>query len=136
MTPQDYEKCLLALVMWREARGEGSPGMVAVGCVIRNRVKAGWYRGSWTENITHRNEFTSMSVLGDPGTVAYFMGGSESGRAAMSIADSLYSGTQPDVTNGALFYENPAIATSKWFIDNVRNKRPKVAEIGQHVFYS
>ena len=131
-----YTTSLLALTVWREARGEGIEGMRAVACVVRNRVLAGWFGGSWRGNLIAKNQFTSMSVTGDGNLVLWLDPNEKLGAAALAVAASVYSGGQADVTGGALYYENPEVATSKWFIQNVRNKRPKVATIGRHTFYA
>ena len=130
-----YETVMLALVMWREARGEGRDGMRAVGHVVRNRHKAGW--GSVVECIVKKNQFTSMSVPGDSQLtrwpkVSEFLD-------TLHDAQRILDDSDPDITGGALYYENPDVATSAWFINNVRLntvEHPSTATIGRHVFYA
>ena len=58
---QDFEKSILALCVWR-ARNQGMDGMLAVACVIANRVKA-WGK-SWAEVV---NQFSKD----DPETIVW-----------------------------------------------------------------
>jgi Cell Wall Hydrolase len=54
---------MLALAIYREARGEDLTGKVAVGCVIRNRVQhPGWYGRNWFAVITKPYQFSSFNV--------------------------------------------------------------------------
>jgi len=129
-----YVEWLLALVMWREARGEGLEGMRAVAHVIRNRVFM-WHKG-WIEVITAKNQFSSMASKGDGQLVMWPQDGDQDFEVAKRVARAVLTGLDQDLTKGAVYYENPQVATSAWFINNVRKRRPKVAEIGRHVFYA
>lgn len=129
MTLSDYEKALLAIVIFREARSDGVDGMAAVGSVVANRVKAGW--GSWASVITKRNQFSSISVIGDSQTVVY------PGDDVMlfNLAESIYFGDIPDPTKGSLYYANEANVTSQWYKDNIMtDAHPVLAVIGSQTF--
>lgn len=130
---QDYNTSLLAVVAYREARGEGPEGIRAVMNVIKNRVNAGW--GDWSKVITGRNQFTSISVPGNSQTVIWPAKPDPIFDTCMAIATDVMAGTSADNTGGALYYGNPRDITSSWFINNVVNKRPKTASIGLHDFY-
>lgn len=129
----DYNTALLAVVGYREARGEGPEGIRAVMNVIKNRVTAGW--GDWSKVITGKNQFTSISVPGDSQTVVWPAKPDPIFDSCMQIATDVYTGTGADTTGGALFYGNPRDLTSTWFINNVVNKRQKTVTIGHHDFY-
>ena len=130
-----YATVALALCMWREARGEGLEGMRAVAHVVRNRHLGGW--GSLVQVITAPKQFSSMSLRGDTQTTAWPSDTDGSFAAALLMADQMLSGTPgPDPTGGALYYENKAVATSEWFIKNVRNRMRQTATIGNHTFYA
>lgn len=132
-----YETVMLALVMWREARGEGRDGQRAVGHVVRNRAKAGW--GSVVECIVKKNQFTSMSVPGDGQLTRWPSDEDATFRNTLYDAQRILDGSDGDLTGGALYYENPEVATSAWFINNVRlntAEHPSTATIGRHVFYA
>lgn len=123
----DFARCL-----WGEARGEGYCGMMAVACVIWNRHHA------WSQTVeqivTGKNQFTSMDGAGpqpaqnDP---QYMQ--------AVAIVNGFYTGPVEDITNGALYYANLAIATSGWFFSSiVKNvsQHPVKAIIGKHTFFA
>lgn len=133
---KQYRIMLLAIVLWREARGEGRDGMVAVACVIRNRMRAGWYGRSLHRNITAKNQFTSISVAGDPNLRAWPTEDDPTIVTAVEVSDAILYGNAPDITGGALYYEHPAAANSEWFRLNVRERLQVTARIGRQVFYA
>jgi N-acetylmuramoyl-L-alanine amidase len=137
MTQADFEKALLALVIWREARNQGEDGMRAVGHVIRNRVFS--WGSSYTRIITGKNQFTSISVHTDPETVIYPALGDAQFNFCLRIADDIYNNVDPDITMGSLYYYNPATATSQWFTDNIVSQsevHPLKAKVGSQLFYA
>ena len=130
-----YETVMLALVMWREARGEGRDGMRAVGHVVRNRHKAGW--GSVVDCITKKNQFTSMSVPGDGQLTRW----PKTGEFLNTLHDAnrILDGSDGDLTKGALYYANLEIATSGWFFEHIVGDpvgHPVTATIGRHTFFA
>lgn len=134
----NYEAFMLALVIWREARGEGDEGMVAVGRVIANRVAHGW--GDWIKVITAPAQFSSISIMGDPQTVKWPQVPDKAWERAQELANAFvgHSGEAlaPDPTGGATFYWNPATATSGWFKHSVESgKLQKTVTINRHDFY-
>jgi spore germination cell wall hydrolase CwlJ-like protein len=122
---------LLALAVYREARGEDLAAMIAVGCVIRNRVQhPGWYGRTWFEVITRPYQFSSFN-LGEPNSIVF---GSPTDRAwqdSVSAALSVMGGA-PDPTGGAKFYfdESTLKDPPKWASTYVRT-----ADIGEFRFY-
>lgn len=131
------DEYVLALTAWREASDQGLPGMQAVMCVVRNRaVKGGT---SVSHQCVARNQFTSMSVKGDPNTVRWPGSTETPWLVAQTLAHGVINGTLEDSTNGALYYANLTIANSKWFTTNIINdpiNHPVVAKIGDHTFYA
>lgn len=122
----DYNRTLLALVMWREARGEGSEGMKAVGCVVRNRVK----NDTWTQIITAKWQFSSMTAPGDLMLVQWPVEGDSQFLEVMLLADGIYNGAIVDITNGATHYFNPNVVLPKWAAS-----LSKTMTLGHHDFY-
>lgn len=121
-----YNRTLLALVMWREARGEGSEGMKAVGCVVRNRVK----NDTWTQIITAKWQFSSMTAPGDLMLIQWPVEGDSQFLEAMLLADGIYNGAIVDITNGATHYFNPNVVLPKWAAS-----LSKTMTLGHHDFY-
>lgn len=54
MLPSDYVVSALADLMWNDQE-DGTPGMIARGLLVRNRVMAGWNGGDWIKNIEDFN---------------------------------------------------------------------------------
>ena len=126
MTWDDYNKSLLALTVWREARGEGQTGMQAVGCVIRNRVAD----SDWARVMSAKWQFSSLTAPGDPMLVQWPVYGDASWETAMQVSEGIYTNTLPDITHGATHYFNPSVVLPSWAASMT-----KVASIGHHDFY-
>jgi len=136
MTIKEYEIALAAVCAWREARSEGLTGMRMVLAVMANRAHNGGF-GDWITVITKRGQFSSMSIAGDSQLVLWPLN-TDTFRLLLIDAEKFRNGSEVDPTNGALYYENPKVATSKWFIDNIRGNpvdHPIVARTEHHVFY-
>lgn len=141
----DYEKLLLPLMMWREARGEGRDGMRAVGHVAWNRHQRG--RPLW-QVITDDAQFTSINPPGktsDPQLDVWPREKDPRFAEALQLASDIMSGKDPDPTGGATYYWNPKASDEEsWFSRNIAPQdeptipRPgyQVALVqGQHIFY-
>lgn len=109
---------LLARLISAEARGEPYIGQVAVGAVVLNRIDHPSFPNSLSGVIYQSGAF---SCLYD-------------GQFDQPISDSAYraarealSGSDP--TGGAIYYFNPATATSSWIWS-----RPLLIVIGSHRF--
>jgi N-acetylmuramoyl-L-alanine amidase len=130
MTPAEYSKFLLALVIYREARGEGEVGMIAVAHVIANRCFT-WGK-SYHDVILGQNQFSSMSVPNDPELHVW----PALGDPVFDIAEAAYSGFSKDPTGGALYYANESVVTSGWYQRNVMDnpEHPVLVVLGRHTF--
>ncbi|WJH32974.1 cell wall hydrolase [Paenibacillus sp. CC-CFT747] len=108
----------LARIIHAEARGESFQGQVAVGAVVLNRVQSNSFPDSISGVIFQPGQFSAVrdgQYQLAPDSSAY-----EAARTALNGYDP---------TGGALFYYNPAIATSSWM-----KARPAKLTIGNHVF--
>lgn len=111
---------LLARVISAEARGEPYSGQVAVGAVILNRV----------EHPSFPN--TIAGVVYQPGAFTCMV----DGQFDQPVAESAYRAAREalngaDPSGGAIYYFNPATATSAWIWS-----RPLIKVIGKHRFCS
>ena len=111
---------LLARLISAEARGEPYQGQVAVGAVVLNRMDHPSFPNTLSGVIYQRGAFTCLS----------------DGQFDQPIADSAYQAARDalngaDPTGGAIYYFNPATATSKWIWS-----RPVLLIIGKHRFCS
>lgn len=110
MTWLDFNQSLLALVLWREAQGEGREGMLAVACVIRNRGHNTAL--AETQAMEAKWQFSSMTAPGDFMLTKWPLPGDKAFEVAMDIVTNL--DTLPDITNGATHYFATSIPAPKW----------------------
>ena len=111
---------LLARLISAEARGEPYEGQVAVGAVVLNRVEHPSFPNSVAEVIYQPGAFSCL----------------DDGQFDEPVAESAYRAARDamngwDPTYGAIYYFNPATATSKWIWS-----RPLIVNIGKHRFCS
>lgn len=111
---------LLARLISAEARGEPYEGQVAVGAVVLNRVKhpsfpntvAGVIYQPWAFSCINDGQFNEPVS-----------------QSAYRAAKDALNGWDP--SGGAIYYFNPAKATSSWIWS-----RPVIVTIGSHLFCS
>lgn len=117
---QSGDVYLLARVISAEARGEPYIGQVAVGAVVLNRVRHSSFPNSISGVIYQSGAFSCL----------------DDGQFDEPIAESAYRAARDalngaDPSGGAIYYFNPATATSKWIWS-----RPLIVTIGKHRFCS
>ncbi|MCG0277344.1 MAG: LysM peptidoglycan-binding domain-containing protein [Thermanaeromonas sp.] len=115
-TPEEFE--LLARLVYAEARGEPYAGQVAVAAVVLNRVRDGRFPNTIAGVIYEPYAFESVyngQIWLQPNATAY-----QAAREALAGKDP---------SGGALFFWNPATATSPWVWT-----RKIITVIGNHVF--
>ena len=129
----------LALVAWKEARGEGPSGISAVMHVIKNRIGRAGFGKTLHDCIYGKNQFSSMSVPGDPQFNLKPKANDTLYAACLAEAESILAGEGDDITKGAVYYANLAnIEKGGWFERNVLanpEKYPVMARIGRHTFF-
>lgn len=111
---------LLARLISAEARGEPYVGQVAVGAVVLNRMEHPSFPNTMSGVIYQKGAFTCI----------------DDGQFNQPVADSAYRAARDalngsDPSGGAIYYFNPATATSKWIWS-----RPLIVTIGKHRFCS
>ncbi len=109
---------LLARLISAEARGEPYNGQVAVGAVVLNRMKHPAFPSTMSGVIYQSGAFSCIA----------------DGQFNQPVADSAYRAARDalngaDPSGGAIYYFNPATATSKWIWS-----RPLIVVIGKHRF--
>lgn len=109
---------LLARLISAEARGEPYTGQVAVGAVVLNRVESPAFPNTMSGVIYQSGAFTCI----------------QDGQFWGTVADSAYQAARDaingwDPSGGAIYYFNPATATSSWIWS-----RPLIVVIGKHRF--
>ena len=109
---------LLARTIYAEGRGEPYVGQVAIGAVILNRVRSSQFPNTISGVVYQKNAFTAVT----DGQINL-----TPNETAMKAARDAINGWDP--SGGAIYYYNPAVATSSWIFD-----RQTVTVIGKHVF--
>ena len=109
---------LLAKTIYAEGRGEPYVGQVAIGAVIMNRIRNSAFPNTVSGVVYQKGAFTAV----DDGQINL-----TPNETAMKAAKDAINGWDP--TGGALYYYNPAVATSAWIFE-----RETITVIGKHVF--
>lgn len=109
---------LLARLIYGEARGESYVGQVAVGAVVMNRIKSASFPNTMSGVIYQKYAFTAV----DDGQINL-----TPNATARKAAQDAMNGWDPSY--GAIYYYNPATATSQWIFS-----RKTTVTIGNHVF--
>lgn len=112
------EVYLLAKTIYAEGRGEPYTGQVAIGAVVLNRVRHPSFPNTISGVVYQKHAFTAVS----DGQINL-----TPNETAMRAARDAINGWDP--SGGAIYYYNPAVATSSWIFD-----RQTVTVIGKHVF--
>jgi hypothetical protein len=137
MDSTGFEKSILALALWREDRGAGLDGMIAVGNCLHNRVKT--WKQSWSQVVEGKNQLSSMTYLGDSQTIVYPDIREPLFISLIQKIDDIYQGKGTDLSNGGLYYCNPsAITKGGWFEKTIIGnpaEHPICAHAGGHIFY-
>lgn len=114
----DSDIALLARLIYGEARGESYVGQVAVGAVVMNRIKSASFPNTMSGVIYQSYAFTAVS----DGQINL-----TPNETARKAAIDAMNGWDPSY--GAIYYYNPAVATSQWIFT-----RQTTVTIGNHVF--
>ena len=117
-TSSSGDTALLARLISAEARGESYEGQVAVGAVVMNRIAHPSFPNTMAGVIYQKGAFSCL----------------DDGQFDQPVAQSAYQAARDamngyDPTGGAIYYFNPATATSKWIWS-----RPLLVVIGKHRF--
>jgi spore germination cell wall hydrolase CwlJ-like protein len=137
MNASEKDRDILARTLWAEARGEGLPGQVAVGCVIRNRVNDGKDRSWWGEGYTgvclKPYQFSCWNK-NDP-NYPYLSGAKpippKQFAQAQRAADLVISGVEPDMTKGATHYYATTMPKPPVWVQGAT----ETFRLGNHVFF-
>jgi N-acetylmuramoyl-L-alanine amidase len=112
---QWWEVCLLALVVWREARGEPFPAQLAVACSIRNRVQnPKWWGHDYATVITKKWQYSSIAAPNDPQLTLYPQTGDTAFEACLDLAGLVYDGQVANPMAGADSYYDDSILAPAW----------------------
>lgn len=113
MIPQPYsditDQDLLALCIYREARGEGLLGKRGVAWTVLNRVKRpSWWGTTIREVILHKWQFSSFNE-DDPNSDVWPRDTDPVWVDCVDEAGTAISGESQDPTSGAVYYFSPPL---------------------------
>jgi N-acetylmuramoyl-L-alanine amidase len=114
----EKELDLLTRLVYAESRGEPYEGQVAVAAVVLNRVESPHFPDTVRDVIFQRGAFSVVRHGQLPKKTS-----EQARRAVLDAARGI------DPSKGALYFYNPDISSSEWIFT-----RPRVTEIGNHVF--
>lgn len=148
MTGDSVIKGQLGLLAWREGHVHGGlDNSLAVAFVIRNRVRAGWHGGSWTEVLENHSLYAAtleipaskLPDMRDPNVMRFFQ--MIDGVYEGSLADKLTvaPATKNGEGKGGLFYGELHRPLRAWFQKNVLDdaeNHPRTSQIGQVTFFA
>ncbi len=134
---QAWSYSLLALTLWREARGESTNAKVAVACSIKNRVdRPSWWGKSLIEVLTKKWQYSSMTDPKDRQLTTWPQPQDASFEECLSIAWGVMEGVYNSPVPGADSYYDDSLqgdARPKWAKEHPERF---VGKVGRLNFYN
>jgi hypothetical protein len=135
MTPEGFIRAQLAGYAYAEAFASGGyDSMLAVACVMRNRVRAGWHGGDWIANLNAAGEYQPFAPI-EP----FWVLTNPNFRRVLQEIDDVHTGVFEDAyTSGGLFYLDSGLLQSgrdlrAWFSEKILKdaaNHPRIAQVG------
>jgi spore germination cell wall hydrolase CwlJ-like protein len=126
-----YESALLALTIWREARGEPMQCKLAVAYSVMNRVqRPSWWGRSLADVLGKKWQYSSLTAPGDPNLIKYPVRGDASFRECLEAADLAITQVAYNPAPGADSYHDISIDPPPWAL-----KARFVVQLGRIRFY-
>jgi len=127
---------LMALTIWREARGESFDARTGVAFVIRNRVnRPCWWGKTWLQVCFTKWQFSGVTGVGDGNLIKWpqenHIADWKSWEDCLLIAEKVYNGQLSDPTKGATHYHDDSIDYPQAWGDNMQ----PTTSIGKLRFY-
>lgn len=112
---RSVDLAIFALTVWRESRGEGTPGMKAVACSIRNRVlRPTWWGSTYYEVTTRRLQYSAMTLKNDPQLTTWPTRADPQFNQALWICSEVMDGRMESPVTGADSYYDDSIRPPAW----------------------
>lgn len=129
-----YEIVLLALLVYREARGESHEAKIAVAHTVMNRVAhPGWWGRDVVSCITKKWQYSSLTDPNDRQLTVWPPKGDRAFEECMTVAALVLSGVYNSPLKGIDSYYDDSIQAPKWARDNPERF---VGKIGRLNFYN
>jgi hypothetical protein len=149
MTGSDFICGQIALKAYQDGFSEGLDGMRAICHVLKNRVDAGWWGGSWIDVLSHHRDYSYRvepypDTLPDPRVYSF--------QCLLQEVNRIFNGSQPDdilvpanpsfashVYKPALYYGRLDQITSDHFLDDISRRpdiHPRISQVGMLFFFA
>lgn len=132
-----YEIALLALTLWREARGESRDARIAVAHTVKNRLsKPGWWGNDWISVLTKKWQYSSLTDPKDGQLTAWPAASDHVFEECLEIAQAVIEGTIRSQLAGIDSYFDDSLQgdlVPKWARENPSKF---VGKIGRLNFYN
>jgi N-acetylmuramoyl-L-alanine amidase len=122
----------LALVVWREARGESRESQAGVACSILNRVdRPSWWGTTILSVVTKKWQYSSMTDPHDRQLTTWPREGDVSWETCLQVALGVIDGRIKTAVPGADSYYDVSIPAPKW-----ATPQTFVGQVGKIRFYN
>lgn len=129
---RSWELCLLALLVWREARGESYECRVQVACSVRDRVRhPKWWGNDYVSVCAKKYQFSSLADPKDPQLTTWPQADDHVFEECLKIAQGVIDDALIGSLQGADSYYDVSIHAPAWATPDKR-----VGQIGRIVFYN
>lgn len=138
------ERDVVALTLHHEASAEGRQGMLAVGCVLRNRRAWGKWGPTLRDVCLAHKQFSCWRPAGGVTNYTRLVNHAQAIRdgkrpaalqLAYDVAAAVLSAAQADITNGADHYYAPRAMKPVNRVPAWAANVPACAVIGGHIFF-
>lgn len=156
MTGADFLTAELARIAWLEGSSEGLSGAKAVAFTVRNRVRAGWFGGSWAEILSHHRDWSATQeplpvTVPDPREPGFrallqdvtniFTGQTEDNItiAQDPISSSMRLGGVAVAPNPCLYFGRIDRIENPWFLEHISRNTAQhriIAQVGMLHFWN
>jgi len=115
-----YEIALLALTLWREARGESYEVKIAVAHTVKNRLDhPGWWGNDWISVLTKKWQYSSLTDPNDKQLTTWPKSDDASFEECLAIAERVIT----------KFHNSPLKGIDSYYDDSLQgDKIPKWAK--------
>lgn len=121
MTGIEYEKAVVALICWKQMKGELYRGMSYMAMMLRNRAKAGWFDGSIYFNAVAVARESEMKLEDFPDARELQF------QNILQAMDGIFSDVTPDRTGGAMYVAHAS---------SVETLAGEITtQVGQYIFF-
>jgi hypothetical protein len=138
MTPwQAYEISLLALTLYREARGESYEAKIAVAHTVKNRLDhPGWWGNDWISVLTRKWQYSSLTDPNDKQLTTWPKASDAAFAECLTIAERAVTGVSNSSLKGIDSYYDDSLQGDqrpKWAKEHPERF---VGKIGRLNFYN